>query len=71
MTIHGKKSKLQPSNTKLLSFLKRLKYDSSLLGYLVGSIKLLRKDKNRYVYMEVYWYSMQKYFIFILSQDIF
>jgi len=71
MTIHGKKSKLQPSNTKLLSFLKRLKNDSSLLGYLVGSIKLLRKDKNRYVYMEVYWYSMQKYFIFILSQDIF
>lgn len=71
MTIHGKKTKGQPNNTKLLTFLKRLKNDTSLLGYLVGSIKLLRKDKNRHVYVEVYWQSMQKYYVFILSQDIF
>ena len=51
MTIHAKQSKLQANNTKLLTFLKRLKNESSLLGYLVGSIKLLRKDKNRYVFM--------------------
>jgi hypothetical protein len=55
MTIHGKKTKVQSNNTKLLTFIKRLKNDTSLFGYLVGSIKLLRKDKNRYVYMEVYW----------------
>jgi len=55
MTIHGKKTKVQPNNTKLLTFLKCLRNDTLLLGYLVGSIKLLRKDKNRYVYVEVYW----------------
>ncbi len=55
MTIHAKKNKLQVNNNKLITFIKRLKNESLLLGYLVCSIKLLRKDKNRYVFMEVYW----------------
>lgn len=69
LSLRGKKTKVK--GIVLITFTKRVVSDNGIQNYLIITIKLLPNENNHWVYIEVYWQNKQKYFIFIISSDIF
>jgi hypothetical protein len=70
MSIHGNKERIIEC-TPLITFTKLIYTDEGFGGYVVSSIKILPNSINSDIFIEVYWQAKQKYFIFLVSSDVF